>query len=468
MFEKENVKGNKGSENFQSELSDSTNLLANPNVTVTSFAEEMTEFSISKGKFTEFNKSNTSGLIDENGECVFLHTDNLEVLVKNDCGLLHDIYYERGELKSIRYILANYDYKGAIKSNINDYSNKKREYFDGKNNYELTRVRLLPNMFCYYNNSDEKFSGILEYYVESIDFDPENLSIKVVFPEKKNEVFALAKANLCYDVIQTEENFYNFIDLDYDLGDKIKFKVSKQEIKNINNDFKIEEAEFENDDFDKIPKEFWKLLVEYNVPFKINKRYLNIYMSTEDVSSKFENKICITDKIYFLPKFNRIIYHVDDLSLNTVTRNVYYNQELAKLISCEGLIESDYTLLGYHKGETINPFKCKNGEGYANLDYEIITFNPSCDIKFENVNEYFNNDFQMGYLDVRFKLPGIIDGHLYHLSEIEIDDTIFCKYQISNSNDEKVFAYYINNKFSGLIVKECREILPSPRRNFGL
>jgi len=461
MFNNINIKNNKVSEN-----SDSTNLLTNSNVT--SFAEEMTELTLSKGKFTEFNKSNISGLIDENGKYVFLHTDNLEVLVENDCELLQNIYYERGELKSIRYILDNYDYKGAIKSNINDYSNKKREYFDGKNNYELTRVRLLPNMFCYYNNSDEKFSGILEYYVESIDFNPENLSIKVVFPEKKNEVFALAKANLCYDVIQTEENFYNFIDLDYDLGDKIKFKVSKQEFESRNGDYKIEEAEFENDDFDRIPKEFWKLLVEYNVPFKINKTYLDIYMSIKDVSSKFKDKVCITDKIYFLPKFNRIIYHVDDLSLNTVTRNVYYNQELAKLISCEGMIDSNYTLLGYHEGETVNPFKCINGEGYANLDYEIITFNPSCDIKFENVNEYFNNDFQMGYLDVRFKLPGIIDGHLYHLSEIEIDDAIFCKYQISNSNDEKVFAYFNNNKFSGLVVKECREILPAPRNNFGL
>lgn len=461
MFINIDSKNNKLSEN-----SDSTNLLTNSNVT--SFAEEMTQLSLSKGKFTEFNKSNISGLIDENGKYVFLHTDNLEVLVENDCGLLQNIYYERGELKSIRYILANYDYKGAIKSNINDYSKKKREYFDGKNNHELTRVRLLPNMLCYYNNSDEKFSGILEYYVESIDFNPENLSIRVVFPEKKEEFCALPKANLCYDIIQTEEGFSNFIDLDYDLGDKIKFKVSKQELKNKNYNFEIEEAEFENDDFDRIPKEFWKLLVEYNVPFKINKRYLDIYMSTQDVSSKFKNKIYITDKIYFLPNFNRIIYHVDDLSLNTVTRNIYYNQGLARLISCEGMIESDYTLLGYHKGETINPFKCKNGEGYANLDFEIITFNPYCDIKFENVNEYFNNDFQLGYLDVRFKLPGIIDEHLYHLSEIEIDDMILYKYQISNSYDEKVFAYFSNNKFSGLLVKECKEILPAPRNNFGL
>ena len=93
------------------------------------------------------------------------------------------------------------------------------------------------------------------------------------------------------------------------------------------------------------------------------------------------------------------------------------------------MIDSNYTLLGYHEGETINPFKCKNGEGYANIDGEFLTFNPSNDIKFENVNEYFNNDFQMGELDVRFKIPGIIDGHLYHLSEIEIDDDIM---QISN------------------------------------
>ena len=438
--------------------------LDNHNINVSEFAEEMSESSLSKGKLTKFINSNTLGLIDEKGENVFLHTDNLEVLFENDCGLLQNIYYERGDLKSIRYVLHNYDYKGAIKSNINDYSGKKRNYFGQKNSCELTRVKLLPNMFAYYNN-DNKFSGILEYYVKSINFNPEDQTIKVVFPEKNKEICYLPKATLGYDVYQTEEGFFDMIDLDYNLGDKIKFKVSKEEFRNRNDDFRIEEAKFENNNFDKIPKEFWKLLVEYDVPSKINKTYFYIYMSTKDISSKFKDKIYITDKIYFLPDLSRIIYQVDDLSLNTITKNVYYNQELAKLISCEGMIGSNYTLLGYHKGETVNPFKCINGEGYTNIQGDILTFNPSYDIKFDNIRKYFSSGFQEEHLDVRFKIPGIIEGHLYHLLEIEIDDMILYKYQISNSNDEKVFAYFSNNEFSGLIVKECKEILPNPRIN---
>jgi len=438
--------------------------LDNHNINLFEFAEEMSESSLSKGKLTKFKNSNTLGLIDEKGENVFLHTDNLEVLFENDCGFLQNIYYERGDLKSIRYILHNYDYKGAIKSNINDYSRKKRIYCDEKNSCELTRVILLPNMFAYYNK-DNKFSGILEYYVKSINFNPEDQTIKVVFPEKNKEICYLPKASLGYDVYQTEEGFFNMIDLDYNLGDKIKFKVSKEEFGNRNDDFRIEEAKFENNNFDKIPKEFWKLLVEYDVPSKINKTYFYIHMSTKDISSKFENKIYITDKIYFLPDLSEIIYQVYDLSLNTITKNIYYNQELANLISCEGMIGSNYTLLGFHEGETINPFKCINGEGYTNIQGDILTFNPSCDIKFDNIEKYFNNDFQVEHLDVRFKIPGIIEGHLYHLFEIEIDDMILYKYQISNSNDEKVFAYFNNNEFSGLIVKECKEILPSPRIN---